>query len=113
MSAFGQFNSQLSHLSKISPEFLSPLPRGDPRDQFMAVSKYSEAQCVCVCVCVCFCLSVHLPVCVCIMTVLLPQVTEVSDDDKENARNSTSASAVRSKGMDESSDEEMPAFRVS
>ncbi|XP_065191374.1 DNA mismatch repair protein Msh6-like [Sycon ciliatum] len=40
-------------------------------------------------------------------------VTEVSDDDKENARNSTSASAVRSKGMDESSDEEMPAFRRS
>ena len=33
VSAVGRFNSELSHLSKIPFESLSPLP-GNPRDQF-------------------------------------------------------------------------------
>ena len=68
MSAVGWFNDQLSHLSKIPFECLSPLPGGGGTH---VTSFGSEQQvqyntvCVCVCVCVCKFLCVSVCACVC------------------------------------------------
>ena len=73
VSAVTQFNSQLGPLSKIPFEFLSPLSRGDLRDQFSSeqvqYSTVSVCACVSVCLCVCIC------VCMCIRCIYSPRVS--------------------------------------
>ena len=53
MSAVGRFNNQLSHLSKIPFESLSPLPGGTHVTSSGSEQQVSTVQCVCVCVHVC------------------------------------------------------------
>ena len=59
MPAVGWFNSQLSHLSKIPFESLSPLP-GRGETHMTSFGSEQQVQ-VCVCVCLCVCLSVRQP----------------------------------------------------
>ena len=59
VSAVEQSLSQLSHLSKILFEPLSPLTKGDPHDQFTSEQLYLQVF-VCVCVCACVCMLVHM-----------------------------------------------------